>query len=298
MLLRPPYLAKGDTVVILSTARKITPDELSSAITLLEGWGLKVRLGKTIGLEHHQFAGTDQQRRLDFQAAIDDSAVKAIICARGGYGTVRMADDMDWTGLLRSPKWVVGFSDVTYLHIHLNQTLGVQTLHSSVPALFHRNTPEAIDTIRQQLFGEVVNFEVSDHPLQRNGIAKGVLIGGNLSILYSITGTKSGFNTAGKILFIEDIDEYLYHIDRMMMNLKRSGKLNDLAGLIVGGMTDMNDNPIPFGATAIEIIAEHTAEFNYPVCYGFPAGHIADNRAIVLGKVTELNVSTSGVRVY
>ena len=298
MLLRPPYLQKGDTVVILSTARKITTDELSSAIVLFESWGLNVRLGKTIGLEYRQFAGNDEQRKVDFQEAIDDSTIKAVICARGGYGTVRMMDDIDWTGLLKSPKWIVGFSDVTYLHIHLNQTLGVQTLHSSVPALFHRNTPEAIDTIRKQLFGEVVNFEVPAHPLQRNGEAKGVLIGGNLSILYSITGTKSGFNTAGKILFIEDIDEYLYHIDRMMMNLKRSGKLNDLAGLIVGGMTDMNDNPIPFGATAIEIIAEHTAEFNYPVCYGFPAGHIADNRAIVLGKVTELNVSTSGVRVY
>ena len=298
MLLRPAYLQQGDTVVILSTARKITTEELKPAISLFEHWGLKVRLGKTIGLEHHQFAGTDEQRRIDFQEAIDDREVKAIICARGGYGTVRMVDDIDWTGLLHSPKWIVGFSDITYLHIHINQTLGVQTLHSSVPALFHRNSPEAIDTIRQQLFGEAVNFDVPTHPLQRNGTARGVLIGGNLSILYSITGTKSGFNTAGKILFLEDIDEYLYHIDRMLLNLKRSGKLNDLAGLIVGGMTDMKDNPIPFGATAEAIIAEHTATFDYPVCYSFPAGHIADNKAIVLGRVTEMSVTANSVRVF
>jgi muramoyltetrapeptide carboxypeptidase len=297
MLLRPPYLQKGDTVIILSTARKITIGELTSSIQLFESWGLKVKLGKTIGLGDHQFAGTDAEREADLQAAVSDPEIKAIICARGGYGTVRMMDNIDWTGLLSHPKWIVGFSDVTYLHIHLNQTLGVQTIHSSVPALFHRNTAEAIDSVRKQLFGEVVSFDVPAHSLNRQGSAKGVLIGGNLSILYSITGTKSGFNTAGKILFIEDIDEYLYHVDRMMMNLKRSGKLNGLAGLIVGGMTDMKDNAIPFGKSAEEIIAEHVAEFDYPVCFGFPAGHIADNNALVMGKVTEMKVDTSGVLV-
>jgi muramoyltetrapeptide carboxypeptidase len=297
MLLRPPYLKAGDTVIILSTARKITIEELTPAIQLIEGWGLTVKLGSTIGLADNQFAGTDAERQADLQAAIDDPSIKAVICARGGYGTVRMMDNLDWTGFLQSPKWIVGFSDVTYLHIHLNQTIGVQTIHSSVPALFHRNTPEAIDTIRQQLFGEPVSYDIAAQPLNRTGEAKGVLIGGNLSILYSITGTKSGFNTGGKILFIEDIDEYLYHIDRMMMNLKRSGKLHELAGLIVGGMTDMNDNAIPFGKNAEEIIAEHVAEYNYPVCFGFPAGHIADNRALVLGKVMELTVTKDGAKL-
>jgi muramoyltetrapeptide carboxypeptidase len=297
MLLRPPYLQPGDTVIILSTARKIMPEEVKPAVQLLESWGLKVRLGKTIGLEDHQYAGTDRERLHDFQQAVNDPEIKAIICARGGYGTVRIADDIDWTGLLEHPKWITGFSDITYLHVHLNQTLGVQTLHSSVPALFHSNTPGAIDTIRQQLFGEGVSFEWPAHPLNRRGEAKGVLIGGNLSILYSITGTKSGFNTAGKILFIEDIDERLYHIDRMMINLKRSGKLHDLAGLIVGGMTEMTDNAVPFGKTACEIIAEHVAGYKYPVCFEFPAGHIADNRAIVLGKVTVMKIAdTSMVR--
>jgi muramoyltetrapeptide carboxypeptidase len=297
MLLRPPYLQKGDTIIILSTARKITIEEVTPAIQIFESWGLKVKLGKTIGLVDKQYAGTDAEREADLQVAVSDPEIRAIICARGGYGTVRMMDNIDWTGMLKHPKWFTGFSDMTYIHIHLNQTLGVQTLHSSVPVFFPKNTPEAIDSMRKQLFGELVPFSVPAHPLNRQGAAKGTVIGGNLSILYSITGTKSGFNTAGKILFLEDIDEYLYHIDRMMMNLKRSGKLQDLAGLIVGGMTDMKDNAIPFGKNAEEIIAEHVAEFNYPVCFGFPAGHIPDNRAIVLGKVTEMGIDAKGASI-
>ena len=290
MLLRPSYLKTGDTVTILSTARKVTVEDMAPAVKIIESWGLKVRLGRTIGLSDHQYAGNDKERLEDFQQAIDNPEVRAIICARGGYGTVRIVDDIDWTGLLAHPKWITGFSDMTYIHVHLNQTLGVQTLHSTVPALFHKNTPEAIESIRQHLFGEEVIYDLPVHPLNRLGEAKGVLIGGNLSILYSITGTRSGFNTAGKELFIEDVDERLYHLDRMMINLKRSGKLHDLAGLIVGGMTDMTDNAVPFGKTAEEIITEHVSGHNYPVCFGFPAGHIADNRAIVLGKVTKMKV--------
>ena len=290
MLLRPPYLKTGDTIVILCPARKVTLEDMAPAVSIFESWGLKVRLGKTIGLSDNQYGGTDRERLEDFQQAIDDPEVRAVIAARGGYGTVRIADDIDWTGMLSHPKWIVGFSDITYLHVHLNQTLGVQTLHSSVPAFFSKNTPEAIDSIRQHLFGEEVIDDIPPHPLNRHGEAKGVLIGGNLSILYSITGTRSGFNTAGKILFIEDVDEKLYHIDRMMINLKRSGKLNDLAGLIVGGLTDISDNAVPFGKTAEEIIMEHVAGFGYPVCFNFPAGHIADNRAVVLGKVTKMKV--------
>lgn len=297
MLLRPPYLRAGDTIVILSTARKVTVEEITPAIELFESWGLKVRLGKTIGLVHHQFAGTDAERESDLQAAVSDPDVRAIMCARGGYGTVRMMDNIDWTGLLSHPKWFCGFSDMTYIHVHLNQTLGVQTMHSTVPVFFPKNTPGAIETLRKQLFGEEVIFDFPAHALNREGTAKGTLIGGNLSILYSITGTKSGFNTAGKILYLEDIDEYLYHVDRMMMNLKRSGKLHDLAGLIVGGMTDMKDNAIPFGKNAEEIIAEHVAKYSYPVCFGFPAGHIVNNNTIVLGKVTQMEVTATKVTV-
>ena len=298
MLLRPPYLQKGDTVIIIATARSVMPDELAQAIEIFKGWGLHVRLGKTIGLSDHRYGGTDAERREDFQSAINAPEIKAIFCARGGYGTVRIIDDIDWTGLLTHHKWIIGFSDATYIHIHLNQTLGVQTLHAAVPAFFHDNTPEAIDSIRQQLTGEVVQFELPPHPFNRSGSARASLIGGNLSILYSITGTKSGFNTSGKILFIEDIGEQLYHIDRMMMNLKRSAKLQDLAGLIVGGMTDMKDDEKnPFGKTAEAIVAEHVAEFDYPVCFGFPSGHISDNRALVMGKMTEINVTKNGSSV-
>jgi muramoyltetrapeptide carboxypeptidase len=298
MLLRPPYLQKGDSVVIIATARSVMPSELDQAIEIFKSWGLHVRLGKTIGLADHRYGGTDAERREDFQTAINDPEIKAIFCARGGYGTVRIIDDIDWTGLLTHPKWIVGFSDATYIHIHLNQTLGVQTLHAAVPAFFHENTPEAIDSIRLQLTGETVLYDLPPHPFNRNGSARGSLIGGNLSILYSITGTKSGFNTSGKILFIEDIGEQLYHIDRMMMNLKRSAKLQDLAGLIVGGMTDMKDDEKhPFGKTAEAIVAEHVANFDYPVCFGFPAGHIPDNRALVMGKMTEINVTKNEASV-
>lgn len=290
MLLRPPHIKPGDKVVILSTARFAGHDDVAPAAALLESWGLQVVLGKTIGLQQNQYAGTDEERLEDFQSALDDPLVRAIICARGGYGTVRILDRIDWTGMLSHPKWVTGFSDMTYLHIHINQSLGIQSLHSTVPALFHRNSSAAIESFREQLFGLASPFEWQGHNLDRQGNANGSLIGGNLSILYSITGTKSGFNTAGKILFIEDVDERLYHIDRMMINLKRSGKLSGLAGLLVGGLTEISDNAVPFGKTAEEIIAEHTDEFAYPVCFGFPAGHLPDNRAFVLGSQVNLTV--------
>lgn len=298
MLLRPPALQKGDTVYLLSTARKVSVDEIRFAVQTFESWGLQVVLGKTIGAEQHQFAGDDQLRKNDFQTALDDKNVRAIICARGGYGTVRMMDDLNFDEFMKHPKWVVGFSDITYLHVHITNSIGIQTLHSSMPFALDKKTPEALDTMRKELFGEKCRFEIDSHPLNRPGNGEGFLIGGNLSILYSITGTKSGMNTSGKILFLEDLDEYLYHIDRMVMNLKRSGKLHDLAGLVVGGFTDMHDNETNFGKTSYEIIAEHVSEFNYPVCFNFPAGHIPDNRALVMGRKYKLEVSTETVQLF
>jgi muramoyltetrapeptide carboxypeptidase len=298
MLLRPPALQKGDTVYLLSTARKVSVDEIQFAVQTFESWGLQVVLGKTIGAEQHQFAGDDQLRKNDFQTALDDKNVRAIICARGGYGTVRMMDDLNFDEFMKHPKWVVGFSDITFLHVHITNSIGIQTLHSSMPFALDKKTPEALDTMRKELFGEKCRFEIASHSLNRPGNGEGFLIGGNLSILYSITGTKSGMNTSGKILFLEDLDEYLYHIDRMVMNLKRSGKLHDLAGLVVGGFTDMHDNETNFGKTAYEIIAEHVSEFNYPVCFNFPAGHIPDNRALVMGRKYKLEVSTETVQLF
>ena len=290
MLLRPPALKKGDTVYFLSTAKKVSLTDIAFANNLFVEWGLNVVFGKTIAAEYHQFAGDDELRRLDFQTALNDTNIKAIICVRGGYGTVRMMDDLDYHVFMRHPKWIVGFSDITFLHTHISNTLGIQTLHASMPFMLENKSEAAIETMRAELFGEKTHFDIPTHPLNRAGSAKGILIGGNLSILYSITGTKSGMNTVGKILFLEDLDEYLYHIDRMMLNLKRSGKLSELAGLVVGGFTQMHDNEIPFGKNAYEIIAEHVKEYDYPICFDFPAGHISDNRALVMGRKYTLEV--------
>lgn len=297
MLLHPPFLKKGDKVYFLSTARKITEEEIAPALLAFQEWGLNVVIGDTIGKQDHQYAGNDQERLRDFQKAIDDRSVKAIICARGGYGTVRMMDGINYDEFMKSPKWVVGFSDVTYLHTHISNNIGVQSIHSIMPVQFTKSSPEAIETLRRELFGEPNGYDIPVHYLNRNGKAEGVLIGGNLSILYSITGTRSGINTFGKILFLEDIDEYRYHIDRMMMNLKRSGKLQDLAGVIVGSFSEIKDNAIPFGKDAYEIIAEHLQGYNYPVLYNFPAGHLSDNRALVIGKTYKLSIGDRGVTV-
>jgi muramoyltetrapeptide carboxypeptidase len=298
MLLRPQALQPGDTVYILSTARKITIEEITPAIQAFESWGLKVQIGKTIGKEYRQFAGTDAERKEDFQIALDDKNVRAIICARGGYGTVRMMDDLNYDEFMKHPKWVVGFSDITYLHVHISNSIGIQTLSGAMPFSFAKSTPMAIESLKNELFGKRNQYIIAPNELNRKGEAQGILIGGNLSILYSITGTKSGMNTSNKILFLEDLDEYLYHIDRMMMNLKRSSKLHDLAGLVIGGFTDMKDNKVAFGTTAYEIIAENVAEYNYPVCYGFPAGHVDDNRALVIGGTYKLSVGDKEVKLY
>lgn len=298
MLLRPPSLKTGDTVYILSTAKKISEQEIACAVETYKSWGLNVLIGKTIGAEQNQFAGPDQLRREDFQYALDNPGIKAIICARGGYGTVRMMDDLNYDGFMKHPKWIVGFSDITFLHTHISNNIGTMGLHAQMPIQFEKSTPEALETLRKELFGEKNTYEVAPHELNRTGTAQGILIGGNLSILYAITGTRSGLNTDRKILFLEDLDEYLYHIDRMMLNLKRSGKLQGLAGLIVGGFTDMHDNKIPFGKTAYEIVLEAVSEYNFPVCFNFPMGHIEDNRALVVGKTYTLQVAEDLVKVY
>lgn len=298
MLLRPPSLKKGDSVYFLSTAKKISRQEVDLAVKTYESWGLNVVIGDTIGKEHNQFAGTDEERLKDFQKALDDPNIKAIICARGGYGTVRIMDEIIFDEMMKHPKWIVGFSDITFLQTHISNSIGIQLLHAHMPIQFERAAPESIETLRKELFGEKNEYIIPPHELNREGEAEGILIGGNLSILYSITGTKSGMNTDRKILFLEDLDEYLYHVDRMMINLKRSGKLSGLAGMIVGGFTDMHDNAIPFGKTAYEIIAEHISGFNFPVCFDFPAGHIEDNRALVIGRTYKLQVHKDSVKVF
>lgn len=284
-------LKKGDTVGILSTARQISEKELEATTALLKSWGLRVVLGQSIGAVDNQFAGSDALRAQNFQSFMEDDIIKAIICARGGYGTVRIIDQLDFTLFQKKPKWIVGFSDITVLHSHLHSQCGIPTIHAIMPSVLNAATSEAIVSLHDALFGLPLQHRYSTiSPLNKTGMAEGVLVGGNLSLLHTLNNTPSDLDTEGKILFLEDLDEYLYHIDRMMINLKRSGKLAKLKALIVGGFTDMRDNEVPFGKTAEEIISEHVAEYDYPVCFHFPAGHIADNRALILGKNAKLEV--------
>lgn len=286
---QPSFLKKGDKIGIIACARKISLTEIQPAIDILNAWGLEVVLSKNLFKTDNQFSGSDDERAEDLQMMLDDDSIKAVISARGGYGTMRIIDKIDFTHFKKHPKWIIGYSDITVLHSHLNN-FGIETIHATMPINFMKNR-EATETLRKALFGEKLKYIIESHPLNRRGNTEAKLIGGNLSLLYALTGSISDIDTKGKILFIEDLDEYLYHIDRMMMNLKRSGKLEHLAGLIVGGMVDMKDNAIPFGKTAEEIILDAVKEYNYPVCFNFPAGHIDRNLALFLGRKIKLKVA-------
>jgi len=295
-MITPPYLQKGDTVAIVATARKHIDDDLKLAKEFLENWGLKVVLGSSIGLDQNQLAGTDEDRARDFQQQLDNKNVKAIWCVRGGYGTVRMVDLIDFSKFKKQLKWVIGFSDVTVLHSHLS-TLGFESIHGMMPVNIPRATPEAKETLRKALFGESLSYAIPYDKMNKLGKAKGELVGGNLSILYSLFGSESAIDCTDKILFLEDLDEYLYHIDRMMMNLKRNGCLESLKGIVIGSMTKMKDNDIPWGKNALQIIEEVTKTYNIPVVYHFPAGHIPDNRALIFGRQVTLEVTASGTKL-
>lgn len=294
-MITPKFLKKGDKIGIIAPARKIQKSEIEPAIQVFASWGLIVELGKNIFASDNQFAGTDKQRAEDLQNMMDNREIRAIVCARGGYGTIRLLPLLDFSRFKQDPKWIIGYSDITALHAHLNQNLGVQSIHGIMPLNFpnDRSENESVTSLKSALFGEQICYTIQQHQFNRFGSAEGEIVGGNLSVLYSISGTKYDINTDGKILILEDLDEYLYHIDRMMMNLKLGGKLENLKALIVGGMSDMNDNSIPFGKTAYEIISETVKDYNYPVCFNFPAGHIENNIALVLGGWCKLEVETT-----
>jgi len=281
----PPYLQPGDTVAIVATARKITEAELLPAVALLENAGFRVRLGSSIGLVDNQLAGTDAERAADFQTQLNDTEVKAIFCARGGYGSVRMVDKVNWRVFHDQPKWIIGFSDITVFHSHLNKQFRLPTVHGEMPFNFGKSgkDPCSVTALLALLQGQPVVYPVQAHPLNRPGKMEGRLVGGNLSVLYSLMGSVSALDTRGSILFLEDLDEYLYHIDRMLMCLKRAGMLSGLKGLIIGGMTQMNDNAIAFGRSAEQIIRDAVEEYDYPVQFGFPAGHTDLNLPLLMG---------------
>ncbi len=292
----PASLQKGDTIAIVATARKNIDDNLKPAIDLLHSWGLEVVIGKSIGLDNNQLAGTDEQRVADFQAQLDNPNIKAIWCVRGGYGTVRIIDLIDFSKFKENPKWIVGFSDVTVIHSYVNK-LNIASIHAVMPVTVAKATPSAIESLRKSLFGESLNYELSCDPDNRLGSVKGEIVGGNLSILYSLMGSNAQIDCKGKILFLEDLDEYLYHIDRMLMSLKRCGCFDNLNGLIVGSMTKMKDNDIPWGKNANQIIVDITKGYTFPILYNFPAGHIHDNNALIFGKQVSLELNTTSSKI-
>lgn len=296
--MRPPYLKHGDTVAIVATAKKIQPGEIDGALELIKSWGLNVVLGPHLYSEDHQFSGTALQRIADLQWAIDHQECKAVIFARGGYGTVHLVDAIDWSSFQKQPKWLCGFSDLTVIHSHIQSLFDIETLHSSMPIFFKNGQANlGSESLRKALFGEQHAIEWNAHSLNRLGSAEGKTVGGNLSVLYSISDSRSDVETDGKILFLEDLTEYFYHLDRMMMQLKRSGKLENLAGLVVGQFTEMIDNPISFGKTAEEIILNAVSEYQYPVAFNAPIGHVVHNEAVYNGRLTGFSVSKTSSRI-
>lgn len=307
-MITPPFLKKGDTIAIAAPARKITPEQLQPAIDIFKAWGFNVLVPDDIYATENQFAGSDALRTAQLQQLLNNTEVNAIICARGGYGIIRIIDNIDFSAFKASPKWIIGYSDVTIMHSHIQQNLGIETLHAGMPINFapaatadlYEDTTEATEAligIKHILTGNTAAYTVSPHPLNRTGQATGILTGGNLSILYSLAGSNSDADTFGKILFIEDIDEYLYHVDRMIYALKRSGKLDNLAGLVVGGFTGMRDNEVPFGRKACEIIADAVKEYDYPVLFDFPAGHIVRNLPLIMGREAVLEVTDESAKL-
>ncbi len=293
-MITPPYLKPGDTIGIVSPAKIIKRESVENAVRLLQKRGFQVKTGDHIFDGAQYFAGSDENRADDFQRMLDDEEVKMILCSRGGYGSVRILDKLDFTKFHQNPKWVVGYSDITVFHSHLN-ILGYESLHAEMPLNFPETgqTNSAIESLLIAATGGYLSYKIDENPLDRQGFCDSEIVGGNLSILLSLLGSPTALKTAGKVLFIEDVGEKLYHLDRMMWAMKRAGKLDNLAGLIVGALNDMTESELKFGKTAEEIVAEAVSGFHYPVCFGFPAGHIPDNRALILGRKARLEVGKS-----
>ncbi len=294
----PDYLLPGDQIGLVATARKISREELQFASDLIKQNGFEPVFAKNLFGAFYQFSGTDEERASDFQEMMDSPDIKAILCVRGGYGTIRVLDKVDWSKFAQNPKWICGYSDVTVLHAHLQEVLNIASLHSSMPINFETNSPEAVKSLFQNLRTKPSPIRSEPHPLNIPGIAQGKIVGGNLSVLYSLMGSSQQVNAKGKILFLEDLDEYLYHVDRMMQNMLRAGVIDGIKGLVVGGMTEMNDNTVPFGKTAEQIIHETLRPFNVPILFNFPAGHIDNNTAIVLGQEVRIEVGTKNELSY
>lgn len=293
MIKIPPYLSKGQTIGITCPAGYMEAQKVQTCITILEKWGFKVKMGNTVGSSSgNYFSGTDEERLAEFQQMLDDDSIHAILCGRGGYGVGRIVEQINFKKFRKHPKWIIGFSDITILHTHIHSQYNISTLHAPMAAAFNDSGYRTVyvRSLKQALLGEKTAYSCKPHQLNRKGEASGRLIGGNLSLLAHVTGTTSDIKTNGKILFIEEIGEYLYSADRMLYQLKRSGKLTRLAGLIVGQFTEMKDTERPFGKSMYAIIEDLVKEYTYPVCYGFPVGHGKENYALKTGITYSLKV--------
>lgn len=299
MIKVPAYLKKGDTIGIVCPSGYMPVEKAQTCIQVLKDWGYQVKVGKTLGSQFHYFSGTDEERLADLQLMLDDREVKAILCGRGGYGMSRIIDQLDFRQFKKNPKWIIGFSDITVLHAHLYTQFKTASLHSPMAAAFNDGEfkNEYIQSLKKVLKGNVMSYRCDVHPFNQKGTAIGELVGGNLSLVAHLIGTSSSFLTKGKILFLEDVGEYIYNIDRMLIQLDRAGVLSKLAGLVIGGFTEMKDTVTPFGTSVTEVIRERVCKYHYPICFDFPVSHSKENYPLKIGVKHELTVAKNSVRL-
>lgn len=297
MITVPPYLKKGDLIGIVCPSGFMPGKKAETCIEVLTQWGYRVKIGKTLGNQFHYFSGTDAERLSDLQAMLDDTEVKAVLCGRGGYGMSRIIDELDFKKFKKNPKWLIGFSDITVLHAHVYSQLNIASLHAPMAAAFNdgEHEKEFVQSLRKALKGVAANYSCDAHKLNLQGKATGELVGGNLSLVAHLVGSRSSFKTKGKILFLEDVGEYIYNVDRMFIQLKRSGMLDGLAGLVIGGFTEMKDTTIPFGSDVFSIIHSHVKDKGYPVCFDFPVSHDKNNYALKVGVKHQLSITAKKV---
>ena len=284
MITIPPYLKPGDTIGVVCPAGFMPFEKAQTCVKTLIAWGFKVIAGKTLGHQFNYFSGTDKERLRDLQRMIDDKNIDAILCGRGGYGTGRIIDQLDFTKFKKHPKWIIGFSDITVLLCHLFSNYKIASMHAPMAAAFNGEfNNQYIQSLHDALRGKKADYKTEGNILDQYGKGNGILVGGNLSLLVNLIDTPSDIKIKNKILFIEEVGEYIYNVDRMMYQLKRSGKLEDLKGLIFGRFSDMKDTMIPFGQTVEETVKDVVKDYNYPVCFGFPVSHEKENYALKIG---------------
>jgi len=292
----PAYLDRGDTIGVVCPAGYMAMERVQQCLQILQAWGFKVKVGETVGGNStNYFSGTDKERLTDFQEMLDDDEVKAVLCARGGYGIGRIIEQIKFKKFAKRPKWIIGFSDVTVLHAHIYSNYKIATLHAPMAGAFNEGENEFVLSLRSALTGTSAKYEVKPHEFNKIGMASGELVGGNLALLTHICGTSSDIKTKNRILFLEDVGEYLYNVDRMLYQLKRNGKFDKLSGVIIGGFTENKDTDRPFGKTVFEIIHEIFQEFEYPICFGFPVSHGIENYALKIGVEYNLSISSGKV---